>query len=175
MARAGDRAVHERRRSSRLRVEGGNVRMQAQERHSDARPNRCCTRWAAAATPTGLGLEELGIPIGKYGHIEKVDPITYQTTVPNIYAAGDVIGPPALASTSMEQGRLAMCHAFELKYKTKLATDRCPPASTRSRRSRRSGMTEQDCQKEGHPVRRRRGRVRPARARADHRRHRRHD
>jgi NAD(P) transhydrogenase len=36
----------------------------------------------------------------------------YQTAVPNIYAAGDVIGFPALASTAMEQGRLAVCHAF---------------------------------------------------------------
>ncbi len=36
----------------------------------------------------------------------------FQTAVPNIYAAGDVIGFPALASTSMEQGRLASCHIF---------------------------------------------------------------
>jgi NAD(P) transhydrogenase len=36
----------------------------------------------------------------------------YQTQVPHIYAAGDVIGFPALASTAMEQGRLAVCHAF---------------------------------------------------------------
>ncbi len=36
----------------------------------------------------------------------------YQTDVPNIYAAGDVIGFPALASTSMEQGRIAACHMF---------------------------------------------------------------
>jgi len=36
----------------------------------------------------------------------------YQTSVPHIYAAGDVIGFPALASTSMEQGRLASCRMF---------------------------------------------------------------
>jgi NAD(P) transhydrogenase len=36
----------------------------------------------------------------------------YQTSVPHIYAVGDVIGFPSLASTSMEQGRLAACHAF---------------------------------------------------------------
>jgi len=36
----------------------------------------------------------------------------YQTSMPNIYAVGDVIGFPSLASTSMEQGRLASCHAF---------------------------------------------------------------
>ncbi|MFO0701072.1 MAG: Si-specific NAD(P)(+) transhydrogenase [Nitrospira sp.] len=38
----------------------------------------------------------------------------YQTALPHIYAAGDVIGFPALAATSMEQGRLAACHAFQL-------------------------------------------------------------
>jgi NAD(P) transhydrogenase len=37
----------------------------------------------------------------------------FQTSVPHIYAAGDVIGFPALASTSMEQGRLASCHMFQ--------------------------------------------------------------
>lgn len=37
--------------------------------------------------------------------------MTFQTTTPNIYAAGDVIGFPSLASTSMEQGRIAALHA----------------------------------------------------------------
>jgi NAD(P) transhydrogenase len=37
---------------------------------------------------------------------------TYQTEAPHIYAVGDIIGFPSLASTSMEQGRLAACHAF---------------------------------------------------------------
>ncbi len=36
----------------------------------------------------------------------------FQTSQPHIYAAGDIIGFPSLASTSMEQGRLAACHAF---------------------------------------------------------------
>jgi NAD(P) transhydrogenase len=40
---------------------------------------------------------------------------TYQTEVPHIYAAGDVIGFPSLAATSMEQGRLAACHAFGIE------------------------------------------------------------
>jgi NAD(P) transhydrogenase len=39
----------------------------------------------------------------------------YRTQVPDIYAVGDVIGFPALASTSMEQGRLAVCHAFGVR------------------------------------------------------------
>lgn len=43
-------------------------------------------------------------------HINKPPPP--QTTNPNIYAAGDCIGYPALASTSMEQGRRASCHMW---------------------------------------------------------------
>jgi NAD(P) transhydrogenase len=39
----------------------------------------------------------------------------FQTEVPHIYAVGDVIGFPSLASTSMEQGRQAACHAFEVE------------------------------------------------------------
>jgi NAD(P) transhydrogenase len=42
----------------------------------------------------------------------------YQTVVPHIYAVGDVIGFPALASTAMEQGRLASCHAFGFPTKS---------------------------------------------------------
>lgn len=38
----------------------------------------------------------------------------FQTNIPNVYAVGDVIGFPALASTSLEQGRIAACHAFGL-------------------------------------------------------------
>ena len=58
----------------------------------------------------------MGIEADKRGAI-KVD-AHYQTTVPHIYAAGDVIGFPALASTSMEQGRLAVCHAFSVPAKS---------------------------------------------------------
>ena len=42
-----------------------------------------------------------------------VDRRTYQTAVPHIHAAGDVIGHPSLASTSMQQGRVAACHALD--------------------------------------------------------------
>ncbi len=68
----------------------------------------------------GLQLEKAGLGVNKRGHIE-VD-ANYQTKVPKIYAAGDVIGPPALASTSMEQARVAMCHAFGLTYKQRVAS-----------------------------------------------------
>ena len=36
----------------------------------------------------------------------------YRTTAQRVYAAGDVVGPPGLASVSMEQARVAVCHAF---------------------------------------------------------------
>ncbi|BCW88729.1 putative soluble pyridine nucleotide transhydrogenase [Alphaproteobacteria bacterium SO-S41] len=62
----------------------------------------------------GLGLDALGLDADSRGRL-KVDPHTYQTAVPHIYAAGDVIGFPSLASTSMEQGRVAACHAFGMK------------------------------------------------------------
>jgi NAD(P) transhydrogenase len=58
-----------------------------------------------------LGLEACGIEADNRGRLN-VDPKTFQTALPHIYAAGDVIGFPSLASTSMEQGRIAACHAF---------------------------------------------------------------
>ena len=58
-----------------------------------------------------LNLEACGIEADNRGRL-KVDPKTFQTTVPHIYAAGDVIGFPSLASIAMEQGRIASCHAF---------------------------------------------------------------
>lgn len=61
------------------------------------------------ATDT-LNLQSVGLEADRRGRI-KVDPITFQSDVPHIYAAGDVIGFPALASTSMEQGRIAARHA----------------------------------------------------------------
>jgi NAD(P) transhydrogenase len=57
-----------------------------------------------------LNLPAAGLEADKRGRL-KVD-TNYQTTVPHIYAVGDVIGFPSLASTSMEQGRMAACHAF---------------------------------------------------------------
>ena len=90
----------------------------------------------------GLGLNEIGVKMGNRGLVlvnEK-----FQTSVPNIYAAGDVIGFPALASTSMEQARVAMVHAFGLEYKQQmsrilpLAVYAIPEISS-------VGITEDDC------------------------------
>ncbi len=61
---------------------------------------------------SSLNLGACGLSADARGRLS-VDPATYQTAVPHIYAAGDVIGFPSLASTSMEQGRTAACHAFD--------------------------------------------------------------
>lgn len=57
-----------------------------------------------------LRIDRIGVHVDSSGYI----PVNalFQTVLPHIYAAGDVIGAPALASTSMEQGRLAARHAF---------------------------------------------------------------
>jgi NAD(P) transhydrogenase len=66
-----------------------------------------------------LGLGTVGVRCNDRGFIQ-VD-AHYRTGAPNIYAAGDVIGFPALASASMEQARVAVCHAFDLKYKREVS------------------------------------------------------
>src|SRR5215470_16648702 len=72
-----------------------------------------------SSNTTGIGLEEVGVKLGDRGRVQVNQ--HYQTSVPNIYAAGDVIGFPALASTSMEQARVAVAHAFALYPKDALA------------------------------------------------------
>lgn len=57
-----------------------------------------------------LGLAAAGLTADERGRIKVNE--TFQTSAPHVYACGDVIGFPALASTSMEQGRLAACHMF---------------------------------------------------------------
>ena len=63
---------------------------------------------------TDLNLEACGLESDHRGRLS-VDPKTFETSVEGIYAAGDVIGFPSLASTSMEQGRIAVCHACDEK------------------------------------------------------------
>ena len=62
-----------------------------------------------------LGLEAAGVRTNARGFVQ-VD-ATFRTNNPRIFAAGDIVGFPALASTAMEQARVAMCHAFDLRYK----------------------------------------------------------
>jgi len=96
----------------------------------------------------GLGLEALGIKLGARGLILVNE--NYQTSIPNIYAAGDVIGFPALASTSMEQARVGMVHAFNLAYKEQLSPV-VPLAVYTIPEIAMVGLTEEVCQQKKIP------------------------
>jgi len=89
-----------------------------------------------------LGLEQIGVEVDERGIIA-VDE-RYQTSVPNIYAAGDVIGFPALASASMEQGRVAMVNAFDGKSKQKMS-EVLPLSIYAIPEISMVGLTEDDC------------------------------
>src|SRR5262245_54368237 len=67
----------------------------------------CAGRQSNTST---LNLDAAGIKPGKRGLV----PVSahFQSEVPHIYAAGDVVGPPALAATGIEQARVAVAHAF---------------------------------------------------------------
>jgi NAD(P) transhydrogenase len=67
----------------------------------------------------GLGLEAIGVKADSRGNLAVNE--HFQTTVSHIYAAGDVVGFPGLASASMEQGRVAVCHAFGFAYKQRVS------------------------------------------------------
>jgi NAD(P) transhydrogenase len=78
-----------------------------------AKPIRASTLMYAigrVGATVGLNLEAAGLKPDARGRLKVNE--RFQTAVPHIYAAGDVIGFPALASTSMQQGRHASCHAF---------------------------------------------------------------
>jgi NAD(P) transhydrogenase len=90
----------------------------------------------------GLGLERIGVPVGDRGHLAVNE--HFQTAVPHVYAAGDVTGFPALAATGMEQARVAMCHAFDLGYKTRVAPV-FPMAVYTIPEAAGVGLTEEGC------------------------------
>ena len=99
-----------------------------------------------SSNTAGLGLDLAGVKTGNRGLVLVND--RYQTNVANIYAAGDVIGFPALASTSMEQARVAMVHAFDLKYKTRVAAT-LPYAIYTIPELSTIGLTEEQCREQG--------------------------
>jgi NAD(P) transhydrogenase len=106
-----------------------------------------CALFAAGrqSNVEGLGLEAMGVQMGPRGLIlvnEK-----YQTNIPGVYAAGDVIGFPALASTSMEQARVAMVHAFNLRYKEYVPAV-LPTAVYTVPEIAMVGLSEEECQKQ---------------------------
>jgi NAD(P) transhydrogenase len=128
------------------KVRGVRIIDQCTELELDSGECLPCEVLLYAAGRTGnveeLGLDDVGVQVGDRGRIlvnEK-----FQTSVPNIYAAGDVIGFPALASTSMEQARVAMVHAFDLKYKEQVSPI-LPFAIYTIPEIAMAGLTEEDC------------------------------
>ncbi len=65
----------------------------------------------------GLRLEDVGVMVDAGGWVRVDD--RFETAAPGIYAAGDVLGPPGLASTGMEQARVAVCQALGFPFKRK--------------------------------------------------------
>ncbi len=95
-----------------------------------------------------LGLEHAGLAPNARGYLEVDD--AYRTAVPHILAAGDVIGFPALASTSMEQGRVAVCRAFGFDYKRSVAS-LLPYGIYTIPEVSALGLTEDQCRADGTP------------------------
>jgi NAD(P) transhydrogenase len=100
------------------------------------------------ANTAGLGLEALGVKLSKRGQVE-VGP-DFQTAVPHLYAVGDVIGFPALASTSMDQARIAVEHAFGLTGTRTLASV-LPYGIYTIPEVSMAGETEEDLREKGVP------------------------
>ena len=93
-----------------------------------------------------LALRAAGVAVDERGRITVDD--CFRTTAPGIYAAGDVIGPPALASVSMEQARVAACHAFGIPFKQMV--DPITPAGVYSiPEAAAVGLTEQEAAAQG--------------------------
>ena len=110
------------------------------------RPEQVLFAAGRSGNTEGLGLEEVGVKLDARGRV--VVDETFRTSAEGIYAAGDVIGPPALASVSMEQGRVAMCHAFGIPFKETI--DPLPPSAVYSiPEVAMVGLTEEAARAEG--------------------------
>lgn len=110
------------------------------------RPEQVLFAAGRSGNTEDLGLEEQGVELDARGRV--VVDETFQTTAPGIYAAGDVIGPPALASVSMEQGRVAICHAFGIPFKE--TVDPLPPYAVYSiPEVAMVGLTEESARAQG--------------------------
>ena len=80
------------------------------------RPEKVIFAAGRVGNTEDLGLAEAGVDTDERGRIRVDD--RFRTTAPGVFAAGDVIGPPALASASMEQGRVAACYAMGIPFKS---------------------------------------------------------
>jgi len=93
------------------------------------------------ANTQGLGLETLGVELDPRARI--IVDENFRTSVPGIYAAGDVVRP-TLASIAMEQGRVAVCHAFGIPFEG--TVDPCPVSAIYGMPEvSGAGLTEEQC------------------------------
>ena len=114
----------------------------------EIRPDKLLVASGRSGNTESLDLAAAGVEMDERGRI--VVDENFITSAPNIYAAGDVIGPPALASTAMEQGRVAACHAFGIDFKDMV--DPSPPTGVYSIPEIAAvGLTEQAASDEGIP------------------------
>ena len=106
--------------------------------------------WAAGRTGNSdnMGLEAIGIEINSRGQIQINE--HFQTGIPHIYAVGDVIGPPSLASAAYVQGRYAAQHMISGECETALASD-IPTGIYTSPEISSLGKTERELTAEGIP------------------------
>lgn len=113
------------------------------------RPHAILVCSGRSGATEGLNLEAIGVEVDRRGKILVNE--NYQTNVPHVYAAGDVIGSPALASTSMEQGRAAVGHAFRLPHEQRLRADQLPYGIYTIPECSSVGMSEQQLQQQKVP------------------------
>ncbi len=110
------------------------------------RPDKVLFAAGRAGNTEGLGLEEAGVKADERGRVVVNE--RFETSAPGIYAAGDVIGPPGLSSVSMEQGRVAACHAFGIPFK--LRVDALAPFGVYTiPEVARVGLTEEEAVRQG--------------------------
>jgi NAD(P) transhydrogenase len=113
---------------------------------SEIRPDKVLVASGRLGNTETLALDAAGVQVNDRGLIVVDD--KFRTTAAGVYAAGDVIGPPALASTAMEQGRVAACHAFGIEFKEMV--DPSPPTGVYSIPEIAAvGLTEQAAAEQG--------------------------
>jgi NAD(P) transhydrogenase len=116
--RAGIETVERDDKGLRLTLSDGN----------DLRPEKMLVASGRSGNTETLELEAAGVDVDDRGRIVVDD--GFATSAQGVYAAGDVIGPPALASTAMEQGRVVACRAFGIEFKGMV--DPTPPTGVYS-------------------------------------------
>lgn len=113
---------------------------------TDIRPDKVLVSSGRVGNTDNLGLDAAGVVVDDRGRI--VVDEHFQTSAHGVYAAGDVIGPPALASTAMEQGRAAAHRAFGVGFK--VTVDPSPPTGVYSIPEIAAvGITEQEAVSRG--------------------------